>query len=154
LAEVNSNPDRALDSWKEIAVFLHRGVRTVQRWERTEGLPVRRHHHMKRGSVFALASELAAWQQARQRGARRSVRKAVVLPSTPVFMEQLVRLGNLTRQQAALVEEGKKLSAVYARIEDFFTESVFTESVFTESVFTESVFTESVFTESVLNGRD
>jgi len=29
-----------LDSWKEIAVFLRRGVRTVQRWEKTEGLPV------------------------------------------------------------------------------------------------------------------
>jgi hypothetical protein len=31
-----------LDSWKEIASYLGRGVRTVQRWECEEGLPVHR----------------------------------------------------------------------------------------------------------------
>jgi len=55
-----------LDSWKEIAAFLQRGIRTVQRWERTEGLPVRRHAHLKRGSVYALRSEVALWFRARQ----------------------------------------------------------------------------------------
>ena len=34
-----------LDSWKEIAAYLGRGVRTVQRWEREEGLPVHRLAH-------------------------------------------------------------------------------------------------------------
>src|SRR5262249_37505185 len=53
--------DDRLDSWKEIATFLNRGVRTVQRWEATEGLPVRRHQHQKLGSVFALKSEVRAW---------------------------------------------------------------------------------------------
>jgi hypothetical protein len=57
-----------LDSWKEIAVFLRRGVRTVQRWEVTEGLPVRRHDHMKRGSVYALRSDLTLWIRTRQFG--------------------------------------------------------------------------------------
>lgn len=57
-----------LDSWKEIAAFLRRGVRTVQRWEKTEGLPVRRHSHMKRGSVYAMRSEVALWIRARQFG--------------------------------------------------------------------------------------
>jgi len=60
--------NEVLDSWKEIAVFLHRGVRTVQRWERTEGLPVRRHDHLKRGSVYALRSEVALWVRTRQFG--------------------------------------------------------------------------------------
>ena len=54
-----------LDSWKEIAVFLNRGVRTVQRWEATEGLPVRRHQHRKLGSVFALKAEVSAWWKSR-----------------------------------------------------------------------------------------
>jgi TolB-like protein/Tfp pilus assembly protein PilF len=54
-----------LDSWKEIAAFLKRGVRTVQRWERTEALPVRRHQHAKLGSVYALKSEVAAWWESR-----------------------------------------------------------------------------------------
>lgn len=58
------DPDR-LDSWKEIASFFGRQVRTVQLWEKREGLPVRRHHHKKLGSVFASRSELCAWQMAR-----------------------------------------------------------------------------------------
>jgi hypothetical protein len=40
-----------LDSWKEIAVYLKRGARTVQRWENDEGLPVHRLRHDKLGSV-------------------------------------------------------------------------------------------------------
>ena len=56
----NEGDDR-LDSWKEIAVFFNRDVRTVRRWEQREGLPVHRHHHKARGSVFAYRSELQAW---------------------------------------------------------------------------------------------
>ena len=36
-----------LDSWKEIAAYLNRSVRTVTRWEREESLPVHRHLHSK-----------------------------------------------------------------------------------------------------------
>ncbi len=35
------DPD-LLNSWKEIAAYMGRGVRTVQRWERDLALPVRR----------------------------------------------------------------------------------------------------------------
>jgi FG-GAP-like repeat len=55
-----------LDSWKEIAAYLKREVRTVQRWERLEGLPVHRHQHRKRGSVYAIKSELDVWQLGRR----------------------------------------------------------------------------------------
>jgi TolB-like protein len=57
-----------LDSWKEIASYLRRGARTVQRWEREEGLPVRRLPHEKLGSVYAFKHELDGWFAAR--GAR------------------------------------------------------------------------------------
>src|SRR5215207_9518882 len=57
---------RRLDSWKEIASFLGRGIRTVQRWEREEGLPVHRLPHAQRGSVFADSKELTAWWDSRQ----------------------------------------------------------------------------------------
>ena len=57
---------RRLDSWKEIAAFFGRGVRTVQRWEREEGLPVHRLAHAERGSVFADAAELTDWWKSRQ----------------------------------------------------------------------------------------
>jgi len=53
--------DNRLDSWKEIAGYLKRDIRTVQRWEKLEGLPVRRHQHQKRGSAFAYRDELDAW---------------------------------------------------------------------------------------------
>lgn len=53
--------DRRLDSWKEIAAYFDRRVRTVQRWEKSEDLPVHRLHHEKGSSVYAYASELEAW---------------------------------------------------------------------------------------------
>ena len=52
-----------LDSWKEIAAYLNRSVRTVRRWEADEGLPVHRHMHRSLGSVYAFRSEIDAWQQ-------------------------------------------------------------------------------------------
>lgn len=64
--EGSSLPERKLDSWKEIAAFLHRQVRTVQRWEQSEGLPVRRHEHASKSSVYAYASELERWLKNRQ----------------------------------------------------------------------------------------
>src|SRR5207249_9472999 len=36
-----------LDSWKEIAAYLGRGITTVQRWEQKEGLPVHRLPHAR-----------------------------------------------------------------------------------------------------------
>ncbi len=55
-----------LDSWKEIAAYLDRDITTVQRWEKREGMPVHRHLHDKRGSVYALASELDDWRESRK----------------------------------------------------------------------------------------
>src|SRR5271167_4052106 len=59
-------PEKLLDSWKEIAVYLNRDVTTVQRWEKREGMPVHRHLHEKRGSVYALTEELDVWIQSRK----------------------------------------------------------------------------------------
>jgi Tol biopolymer transport system component len=58
-----------LDSWKEIAAYLRRGVSTVQRWEREEGLPTHRLHHSKLGSVYAHKSELDLWVRERRKPA-------------------------------------------------------------------------------------
>jgi tetratricopeptide (TPR) repeat protein len=62
-----SPADERLDSWKEIAAYLKRSVRGVQRWEAEEGMPVHRHRHDKRGTIFAFKPELDAWW--RERGA-------------------------------------------------------------------------------------
>jgi TolB-like protein len=58
--------DKRLDSWKEIAGYLNRDVTTVQRWEKREGMPVHRHLHDKRGSVYAIPEELDAWRRTRK----------------------------------------------------------------------------------------
>jgi ketosteroid isomerase-like protein len=57
---------RRLESWKEISAYLGRDVRTAQRWERNEGLPVRRLQHSKSASLYAYAEELDEWRSARQ----------------------------------------------------------------------------------------
>jgi TolB-like protein len=59
-------PGKKLVSWKEIAGHLGRETRTVQRWEKTEALPVRRHGHQKKSTVYAYASELDEWFKRRQ----------------------------------------------------------------------------------------
>ena len=52
-----------LSGWKEIATHLHRGVRTVQRWELT-GLPIHRVGAISRSPVIAYAEELEEWGKA------------------------------------------------------------------------------------------
>ena len=52
---------RYLSSWKEIAQYFGRGVRTVQRWEAVLGLPVRRPHGRSRSAVMAITGELDEW---------------------------------------------------------------------------------------------
>ncbi len=52
----------ALHSWKEIANYLGRGVRTVQRWQKL-GLPVRRLGTGSRSPVMADARDLDRWLQ-------------------------------------------------------------------------------------------
>lgn len=53
--------DEMLNSWKEVAVYLGRGVRTVQRWEMDLGLPVRRPRGKPRSAVIALKPEIDQW---------------------------------------------------------------------------------------------
>jgi len=57
-----------LQSWKEIACYMKRGVRTVQRWESTSSLPVRRHGAGNRSPVFAFPSEIDHWMRTRRIG--------------------------------------------------------------------------------------
>jgi hypothetical protein len=53
--------NRRLESWKQIANYLKRTVRTVHRWEKEEGLPVHRHLHKKQGTVYAYTREIDEW---------------------------------------------------------------------------------------------
>lgn len=55
------NPAHILSGWKDIANYLGKGVRTVQRYEQELRLPVRRPAGRVRGSVVATTTELDAW---------------------------------------------------------------------------------------------
>jgi tetratricopeptide (TPR) repeat protein len=57
--------DERLDSWKEIAAYLKRSVRTSRRWEAEENLPVHRHVHRNFPSVYAFKGELDTWLASR-----------------------------------------------------------------------------------------
>ncbi len=56
-----SDAEDCFDSWKEIALYLDRDLSTVRRWEKEEGLPVHRHVHNKRSTVYASRSEIDTW---------------------------------------------------------------------------------------------
>jgi TolB-like protein len=55
----------SLHSWKEIASYLKCDVRTGQRWEKNEGLPIHRHMHNKLSSIYAHAREIDEWRARR-----------------------------------------------------------------------------------------
>jgi TolB-like protein len=79
--------DDRLDSWKAIAAYLDRGVRTVRRWEREEGLPVHRQMHRVLGTVYAYRAEIDRWRESRREasGAPGATLDATDLPSVLVL---------------------------------------------------------------------
>jgi tetratricopeptide (TPR) repeat protein len=91
--------EQRLDGWKRIAAYLNRDVRTVRRWEKNEGLPVRRVMHDKLATVYAYPSELDNWLAARgQHPAGRnsetgSIKKKFAWPRAVVMAVPLLLLG-------------------------------------------------------------
>ena len=86
---------RRLESWKEIAAYLGRDVTTVRRWEKREGLPVRRLHHSRLGSVYAYTAELDTWRNERAPAVATDAPHATQAPD-------VVRRGTPARTAAAL----------------------------------------------------
>jgi Tol biopolymer transport system component len=93
--------DERLDSWKEIAAYLNRDITTVQRWEKREGMPVRRHLHDKLGSVYAFRSELDEWVRSRHQG--------LANPLAHATFEKVTDLGG-AEQAAAISRDGRFLA--------------------------------------------
>ena len=97
-----------LESWGEIASYLRRDIRTVQRWEKDLALPVRRLKIGKLGSVYAYRSELDKWYQERQPAADAST-AVDEEPPTPVARpvdrdkEKWRRLASLAAPQRRLL---------------------------------------------------
>jgi TolB-like protein/Tfp pilus assembly protein PilF len=109
------NPADRLDSWKEIASYLRRDVRTVQRWEKKEKLPVYRHLHDKLGSIYAYRNELTEWFNTRQQSGA---------PSTPGNRQE----GSAEKIKLAVLPFGN-LSG--AKEDDYFSDGL-TEEMITQ----------------------
>lgn len=58
-------PNDRLSSWKEVAAYLDVSVRTAQRWEKMEGLPLHRHRHADGSTICAFRPELEEWREKR-----------------------------------------------------------------------------------------
>ena len=54
---------RQLNGWKEIAAYLGKSVRSVQRWEVTLGLPVRRIRTPDGVIIYAEPGEIDTWKR-------------------------------------------------------------------------------------------
>ncbi len=75
--ESNGIETSVLTSWKEIANYMGKGVRTVQRWERQLGLPVRRPVNCaQKRIVLARRADLDAWIAQHWSEAARAVQSA------------------------------------------------------------------------------
>ena len=96
-------PEDRLDSWKEIAAYFNRDAKTVQRWEKREGMPVHRHQHDRTGSVYAFRADLDAWASSRQlRAAQENAYNAGSLDAAPA-QPQLVIPAPQTRWRLLLL---------------------------------------------------
>ena len=86
-----------LSSWKEIAHFFGKGVRTVQRWEKTLDLPIHRPPGAPSNVVLARTSDLEEWMH------RGSVRTEMQTESSsetvaalPALEREVARLASLS----------------------------------------------------------
>jgi hypothetical protein len=93
-----------LSCWKEIANYLGKGVRTVQRWEQMYGLPVRRPNGLSRKSaVIAHTADLDAWLESnwleRNREPVRNI-KSSTAPDESVYdlIQTIARLRSCHRE--------------------------------------------------------
>lgn len=89
-------------SWKEIAAYLGKGVRTVQRWEVQLGLPIHRPNDRQKGIVRASRQELDEWTESRW-----SLRQGQAKPKPLVIRESstVAKFRELRQERGHLVKE-------------------------------------------------
>ena len=101
-----------LESWKEIGAYLQRDVRTMRRWEREEGLPIHRHSHKSRSSVYAYTGEIDVWRASRK--AAVETQPARSLWRLPAFamtvLMCLIMAGSGIRPEAASAQQQRPVT--------------------------------------------
>ena len=77
-----------LTSWKEIAQYIGKGVRTVQRWEGELGFPVRRMQAGRKSSVLAVPGEIDAWVQSQRLGEQPGSERTTLLQTVKALRSE------------------------------------------------------------------
>ena len=94
-----------LSGWKDIAHYLGKGVRTVQRYERELALPVRRPAGKPRGSVLSTTGELDAWKSSHPQPGSETTRKPHIAGGEGVTLAAGISEMRKLRKQMTLLRE-------------------------------------------------
>ncbi len=102
-----------LNSWKEIASYVGRGVRTVQRWEADLGMPVRRPRAKSRSAVIAMSDEIDRWLRSAPTAELQPVR--VVEKQGPEINSAILGLKQSMSEHATLRTRCTELREIHAQ---------------------------------------
>lgn len=103
--------DKFLTSWKDIAEYLGKGVRTAQRWERDLGLPIRRPSGLgRKNPVIALSQDLDDWLETWSSRSQPPSDRPIPIPTVNAELLALVKAKvgisrDLQSKQEALLRE-------------------------------------------------
>jgi hypothetical protein len=140
----------ALSSWKEIAQYVGKGVRTVQRREREAGLPVRRPQGEGKGKVLAFPGEIDGWM--RTVFTRNDDGEGSELDALRDRVEQLLAENQRLRRElnavsgsmaASVSSNGSTDESLLRRCERLLQESARTRQAFAQLVATHSCVTQA-----------
>ena len=112
---MNTPEGRIFSSWKEIATYLGKGVRTVQRWEKTIGLPVRRPKGSYSNVIVATERELREWLESGEAMAHRQ-------NDSEDFKELQRKIERLEAMHKRLIELITRFEERLARIDTAFNQ--------------------------------
>jgi len=111
--EVN-DLSKMLSSWKEIALFFGKGVRTVQRWEKTLDLPIHRPPGAPSNVVLARTSDLEEWMHRGSIPKDEPEESNATIASLPRLEQELVELAHKFGVSADLSHAGNAEERVRA----------------------------------------
>ena len=105
MASRNVQEPVVLTSWKEVACYLGKGVRTVQRWEKNDGLPIRRISGASK--IVVRREDLDAWlrSQPGQSGGLRSETLGLVEANIQLSRELRQKSAQLRHSMSAALHE-------------------------------------------------
>lgn len=99
-SQMDKVPASVLSGWKEIASYLGKGVRTVQRYENSQALPVRRPSRKMRAAVIATKADLARWVAAHPNLDGAADQCSVTSPAVDELRRNLEEFGRLRKVNA------------------------------------------------------